>query len=218
MDEMKQSKYDSDGDGKCDADVCNDVLMINRNYPPWTDMTPTLQQNLAEIGINIKMRELDSSTAYTTINTVNKLIPIASNAGWGKDYADPSTFGVLFDSSGILCEGAINYSNVGMTADQAKECGVESQFNAVKDQIPSVDAEFDKCQKTQGDARNGCWAQFDQNLMENVVPWVPYLWATVIGINADSVTKYEFDQFGGNVSYSHIAVNNGIDPNDVAVG
>jgi len=220
MDEMKQSKYDSDGDGKCDADVCNDVLMINRNYPPWTDMTPTLVQNLASIGINIKMRELDSDTAYTTINTVNKLIPIASNAGWGKDYADASTFGVLFDSSGILCEGSINYSNIGMTPDQADECGVTSQYNAVKNEIPSVDAAFDKCNKTstEGGARGECWAQFDQNLMENVVPWVPYLWATVININADTVTKFEFDQFGGVVSYSHIAVNNGIDPNDVPIG
>jgi hypothetical protein len=54
--------------------------------------------------------------------------------------------------------------------------------------------------------------------MENVVPWVPYLWATVIGINADSVTKYEFDQFAGTVSYCHIAVNNGLDPNEVPVG
>jgi peptide/nickel transport system substrate-binding protein len=218
--EMKQSKYDSNGDGKCDASVCDDVLMINRNYPPWTDMTPTLTQNLAEIGINIKMRELDSSTAYTTINTVNKLIPIAANAGWGKDYADPSTFGVLFDSSGILCEGAINYSNVGMTADQAKECGVTQQYNAVKSEIPSIDSDFDTCNKTatENGARNECWAQFDQNLMENVVPWVPYLWATVIGINADTVTKYEFDQFAGAVSYCHIAVNNGIDPNDVPVG
>jgi len=222
MAEMKQSKYDSNGDGKCDASVCNDVLMVNRNYAPWTDMEPTIQQNLAEIGINVKMRDLDSSTAYTTIATVNKLIPIASNAGWGKDYADPSTFAVLFESNGISCSGAVNYSNVGMSEAQAKECGVLDAWNAATNNganpLPNVDAKFNECNAALGDARTTCWTEFDKNVMENVVPWVPYLWATVIGINADSVTKYEFDQFSGTVSYCHIAVNNGLDPNTVPVG
>jgi peptide/nickel transport system substrate-binding protein len=220
-DEMKQSKYDSDGDGKCDSSVCDNVLMINRNYPPWTDMTPTLQENLKAIGINVKIRELDSSTAYTTDQTVNKLVPIAANTGWGKDYADPSTFAVLFDSSGISCEGQVNYSEVGMTEAQAKECGVTDQWNAAtnngKTPLPSVDQKFDECSAQTGDARDACWAEFDQTVMTDVVPWVPYLWATVIGITADTVTKYEFDQFSGTISYCHIAVNNGLDPNKVPV-
>jgi peptide/nickel transport system substrate-binding protein len=219
--EMKQSKYDSNGDGKCDSPVCDNVLMINRNYPPWTDMTPTLQENLKEIGINVKIRELDSSTAYTTDQTVNKLVPIAANTGWGKDYADPSTFGVLFDSSGISCEGQVNYAEVGMSEAQAKECGVLDEWNAVtnngKNPLPNVDDKFSQCSALQGDARNACWAEFDQTLMTDVVPWVPYLWATVIGVTANTVTKYEFDQFAGTISYCHIAVNNGLDPNKVPV-
>jgi peptide/nickel transport system substrate-binding protein len=222
MDEMKQSKYDSNHDGKCDASVCNNVLMINRNYAPWTDMGPVIQNSLAQIGINVKIRELDSSTAYTTDQTVKNLVPIAANAGWGKDYADPSTFGVLFISSGISCTGQINYSEVGMTQALAKECGVLDAWNAVTDNgknpLPSVDDKFNQCSALQGEDRTNCWTEFDKNLMENVVPWVPYLWATVIGINAPTVTKYEFDQFSGTISYCHIAVNNGIDPNSVPVG
>ncbi len=222
MDEMKQSKYDTNGDGKCDASVCNNVLMINRNYAPWTDMGPVIQNSLAQIGINVKIRELDSSTAYTTDQTVKNLVPIAANAGWGKDYADPSTFGVLFISSGISCTGQINYSEVVMTEAQAKECGVLDAWNAVTDNgknpLPSVDDKFNQCSALQGEDRTNCCTEFDKNLMENVVPWVPYLWATVIGINAPSVTKYEFDQFSGTISYCHIAVNNGIDPNSVPVG
>ena len=130
-DEMKQAtKYDTNGDGVCDVDACKDVLLINRSSPPQVDMTPILTTDLAKIGITLKARELDTSTAYTTIATVDKLIPIGANAGWGKDYADPSTFAVLFQSSGIACSGGINYSNVGMTAAQAKECGVTDAFNA----------------------------------------------------------------------------------------
>ena len=111
--EMKQSKYDSNGDGMCDSDVCKNVLFVNRTTPPHVNMTPTIQENLASIGINLKVRELDTGTAYTTIQTVKNLIPIAANAGWGKDYADASTFGVLFISSGINCEGQMNYPRSG---------------------------------------------------------------------------------------------------------
>ncbi len=221
-DEMKQSKYDSNGDGKCDADVCNNVVLVNRNYAPWTDMSPTLQDDLSQIGINVKIRELEAGTAYTTIQTVKNLIPIAANAGWGKDYADPSTFAVLFDSSGISCTGQVNYSEVGMTEAQAKECGVLDAWNAVTDNgknpLPSVDQKFDECNNASGDARLTCWAEFDKELMENVVPWVPYLWASFATVTTDSVTKFEYDQFSGAISYCHIAVNNGIDPNTVNVG
>jgi hypothetical protein len=44
--------------------------------------------------------------------------------------------------------------------------------------------------------------------MENVVPWVPYLFANAITVVNKSVTKYEFDQFSGTISLCHIAVNN----------
>src|SRR2546423_12753272 len=93
-------------------------------------MTPIFTADLAKMGITLKARELDTSTAYTTVGTVDKLIPIGANAGWGKDYADPSTFAVLFQSSGINCSGGINYSNIGMSAAQAKECGVTDAWNA----------------------------------------------------------------------------------------
>lgn len=220
--EMKQSKYDSDGDGKCDDDACNDVVMVNRNYAPWTDMSPILQDDLAQIGINLKIRELEAGTAYTTIQTVSNLIPIAANAGWGKDYADPSTFAVLFDSTGVSCTGQVNYSEVGMTEDQAKECDVTDAWNAATDNgknpLPSVDDKFTECSNAAGDARNPCWAEFDKELMENVVPWVPYIWASFATVTTDSVTKFEYDQFSGAISWSHIAVDNKIDPNTVNVG
>jgi ABC-type transport system substrate-binding protein len=209
--EMKQSRYDSNGDGVCDASVCKNVLFINRTTPPHVNMTPTIQEDLSEIGIDVKVRELDTGTAYTTIQTVKNLVPIAANAGWGKDYADPGTFAVLFDSSGINCEGQINYAEVGMTAKQAADCGVTSNYQKALQGNPnmdSVDSQFDQCNKLSGQARSTCWVGFDKNLMENVVPWVPYLWATALTIVGNSVTHYDFDQFAGMISLCHIAVSN----------
>jgi peptide/nickel transport system substrate-binding protein len=211
-DEMKQAtKYDTDGDGVCDAEVCKNVLFINRSSPPQVDMTPILTTDLAKIGITLKARELDTGTAYTTVATVDKLIPIGSNAGWGKDYADPSTFAVLFQSSGIACSGGINYSAVGMTDAQAKECGVTDAWNAAGGtSIPSVDSEVDQCNQASGDARTQCWIQLDQDIMENVVPWVPYLFANALTVVGKTVTKYEFDQFSGTISLCHVAVDNDV--------
>src|SRR5512132_663410 len=39
-DEMKQSKYDSNKDGVCDAKECSGLIMVNRNTPPWTNADP----------------------------------------------------------------------------------------------------------------------------------------------------------------------------------
>jgi peptide/nickel transport system substrate-binding protein len=206
--EMKLSKYDPKRDGLCDVGACKNILMVSRNETPWTTMDPVIQEDLAKIGIDVKLRELDTGTAYTTIQTVDKLIPIAANAGWGKDYADPYTFAVLFKSSGINCTGQINYSEIGMTSALAKQCGVSAEYNKVASDFPSLDSRINDCEAASGTTRNQCWVSLDQELMTNVVPWVPYLWATNLTIVGKSVTQWQFDQFSGYLSWCHIAVNN----------
>jgi len=226
MAEMKLSKYGKSGDGKCDvASVCDNVLMISRNIPPWREMNPILVEDLKKIGINIKLRALDTSTAYTTIQTAKNLIPIAANAGWGKDYADPYGFDFfIFNSGGISCDGQVNYAELGMSKAQASECGPEvlAAWNKATNNgatpLPSVDAKMNECYVKTGTDRETCWKELDTYLMEEAVPWVPYLWATAFTVTAKSVTHWEFDQFAGAISFAHIAVNNGIDPNTVPVG
>src|SRR6266498_3609586 len=118
--EMKQSKYDTNKDGLCDAAACKNLVMINRNVTPWTDLEPVVVSSLNKIGIAVKPRELATSAAYTTIQTVKNNIPIALNPAWGKDYADPYTFaGPLFAGSSIIATGNTNYSLVGLTPSQA---------------------------------------------------------------------------------------------------
>jgi peptide/nickel transport system substrate-binding protein len=207
-DEMKQSKYDSNKDGVCDTPQCKNLIMINRNVKPWTDSEPIVQSSLAKIGIEVKPRELASSAAYTTIQTVKNAIPIALNAGWGKDYADPYTFfGILFASSGIIATGNTNYPLVGLSKAQGEKFGLKN----VPDNIPNVDADIDTCQAipvTEADNRTACWANLDKKLMETAVPWVPYLWNKVLTLVGPSVTKFEFDQFSTQVSFTQLAVNN----------
>lgn len=200
---MAESEYDSDGDGVCDAPECSGLLMINRNVSPWTEMEPVVVESLSKIGLEVEPRELESGTAYTTIQTVSRQVPIALNAGWGKDYADASTFAVLFESASITCEGNVNYALVGLTPEQAQECGAEGSI----DSVPSADDQITPCKSLTEQERIDCWIEMDKYLMEEVVPWAPYLWATNIDIIGPAVANFEYDQFSGEGSWAHVSVN-----------
>jgi hypothetical protein len=198
--EMRQSKYDSNQDGVCDHASCKGVLHITRNVTPWTDMVPVEESSFGKIGITLETRELEDH--YTVIQTTKRNIPLASGAGWGKDYADPSTFMVLFDSASFVPEGNVNYSMVGLKADQVSQLGVTGTTQGV----PSVDADIARCNDLLGEERMTCWQDLDKKLMEDVVPWVPYLDATNVDIIGPAVTRYVYDQFSGTVAYSRVAL------------
>jgi peptide/nickel transport system substrate-binding protein len=204
MEEMRQSAYDTDGDGLCDAPECSGIQMVNRNTEPWTVSEPIVVDSLAQIGIEVEVQEAEDH--YTIIQTVENQTPIAMNPGWGKDYPDSSSFvGFLFDGRGIACEGNFNYSLVGLTPEKAEECGIP-----VPDPLPpSVDADIDNCKETaleDDQAGLDCWIALDQKLMEEVVPWVPYLWPKVITTIGPAVTAWDFDQFAGGPAWSKVAV------------
>ncbi len=198
--EMKQSKYDTNQDGICDAPECKNILHANRSTDIWANMEPVVEQSFKKIGIGLVSREFED--CYPIIQTVPKNTPISSCAGWGKDYADPSTFMVLFDSSSIIREGNVNYSLVGLKPDQAKKLGVKGNING----IPSVDDDIAKCNKLTDDERMTCWEDLDKKLTEEIVPWVPYLDATNIDVISDGVSKYAYDQFSGEMAWAHVAV------------
>jgi peptide/nickel transport system substrate-binding protein len=202
--EMKQSKY-GDASGMCTASVCQNILMFNRNYSPWTEMEPVIQSSLQKIGITVNIREF--ADFYTPWQTVTKTSPIASGAGWGKDYPDPLTFaGTLFDSKSILAQGNTNVPLVGLTSTVAKTIGLDGVAGRTLTGIPSVDADIAKCTPLTGQSRTDCWVALDKTLMEDVVPWVPYLWANANFITGDDVTAYDFDQFASSAAWSQVAV------------
>jgi peptide/nickel transport system substrate-binding protein len=207
-DEMRQSRYDANKDGVCDAPVCRNLVMVNRNVAPFIGMEPIVTQDLAKIGIQVTPREYSTSAAYRTIQSVKDNVPLALHAQWIKDYADPFTFAnPLFGSGSIIPEGNVNYSLVGLTPSMASKLGIAYPAGA---SIPSVDRDIDACEQVPaGDpARTTCWVNFDKKLMEQVVPWVPYLWGDNITITAPSVTHYVYDQSSSYISLTQLAVSN----------
>ena len=102
----------------------------------------------------------------------------------------------------ILDQYNTNYSMVGATPAQMTKYGYSVKT------VPSMDEQIKKCFPLTGTERITCWSDADKYLMENVVPWVPYVWNNLDTITAKSVTRYEYDQFAGMISLCHIAVSN----------
>jgi peptide/nickel transport system substrate-binding protein len=199
--EMRQSKYDTDGDGICDAPECKDVLHIAGTRGVDTAMTPVVQSSLEKIGITLTTRPNEDS--YTIIQTTENNTPFSSRPGWGKDYADAYTFFYyMFYGPTIQPLGNVNYWLVGLTPDRVDELGVEGTV----DGIPSVDADIEACSALTGDERVTCWEDLDRKLMEEVAPIVPYLDATTTQVIGPAVTKWDWDQFSGTIAYSQVAV------------
>jgi ABC-type transport system substrate-binding protein len=224
MDEMKQSGYDTDGNGVCDdGDVCDNIEFLGRNTDPWPAMDQVAIQSLKGILPGLKLVETDTSTGYTTLQQVKELIPISMVPGWGKDYASPYGFDFfIFDSSGIACTAAVNYSLVGMTPEQASECDVKAEYDAFiqkNGSMPSVDDKMDECVSKSPSEVDACFGELDNYLMTTAVPWAPWLWATnFTTTNQDPghVTQYVFDQNAGIISYVNTAVSNTETPQNVA--
>jgi peptide/nickel transport system substrate-binding protein len=201
--EMKQSKYDPGHTGSCTASACKGVLMIGDVRSVDNRMIPVIQADAKKIGITFTVRQING--AYTTIQTTSKNIPISERPGWGKDYADPSTFfAELFSSGAIIPSGNTNYSLVGITPalNASKKLGVKGDLS----NVPSVDPDINACQKKLAQARITCWENLDKTLMTKVVPWVPYLWANNVVIVGPNVTHWNYDQFSDGTAYSQVSV------------
>ena len=201
--EMKKSKYKTDASGKCIDPICNNVVNVTRSTAGFTVLEPIEEAAAAKIGIKLKTTEVQSF--YGKAGVPKNLVAFTSGAGWGKDYADSKTFfGALFLGSVILPEGNVNLSNVGLTPDIAKADGIPNPNKYTN--VPSIQTDYDACDKLSGDPRVTCWANLDKHVMNDIVPWIPYRWATARFTIGPAVSKYEFDQFSGEPAWAHIAL------------
>jgi hypothetical protein len=200
--EMARSRYDRDRDGRCDAAACRDVLTVSTNVSPYTRMTPIVRAGAAGIGVDLEVREPAVDAAIALAATPARGAAHTTIFGWSKDLPDPSSFMNLFSSRGILPEGNVNISLVGLTERQARELGVELPPGGV----PSVDADIDACAPLSGEDRTSCYVALDRRITEEVIPWVPYLDANNLNVLGPAVTAYDFDQLAGSIALGHVAV------------
>jgi peptide/nickel transport system substrate-binding protein len=200
--EMAQSRYDTDQDGICDAPECKGVLNIMGNTERDKSMVPVMDSSLGKIGITMTTRNIDDP--YQFIFTPKEQTPMSGTAGWGKDYADAFTYYLyLFDGRVITPDFSYNEPLVGLTEDQAKEIGIDWPA----DGVPSVNDDIDACIAIADDAeRTTCWGNLDKKVMEEVVPWIPWIWRNYTNTISSAVTNWDFDQSTGMQAWQHVAV------------
>jgi ABC-type transport system substrate-binding protein len=202
--EMRLSKYDPKHDGKCDVAACKNLVLLNNNTTPWTNMEPIIVADLAKIGINVRPVELETGAAFNELQTVSKKIPISMNMEWFYDYPDPYIYLAIFSTKLLFPTGNSDWSLVGMTPQQARHLGVPYPAGG----IPSVDNQVNSCESKLGSPRIQCWANLDKNVMQNIVPVVPYLWHTLLTVTGQDVTHFEADPFSTSTSFTQVAVSN----------
>jgi peptide/nickel transport system substrate-binding protein len=199
--EIALSRYDADGDGMCDAPGCKDVLTISDSADPYPKQLALLQQVLEPLGITLNAKPLERSTMYARCEDPNSHWALCTGPGWGKDYPDGFTFAPpLFSRSAIGPESCCNDTMVGVTPEML----AERDYAAVD--VPSAEAQIERCIPLTGDERVQCWADLDTYLMEDVVPWVPYLFDNDVVVLSANVTNYSFDQFAGLPALDRLAV------------
>jgi peptide/nickel transport system substrate-binding protein len=204
MEEMKQSKYDTDKDGLCDAPECSGILEIEGTDARDDGTIPIIADSASKIGITFEVRQIPD--AYGRWLDVTKRAAFSGTAGWGKDYPDAFTIYFYLFYGKTIQSTSTNDSLVGLTQKQADDIGIPLGIPS-SDSVPSVDADIDNCVSiADNDERSSCWAELDKKLTEEVVPYVAWIWRNNTTIIADSVAQWDFDQATGEQSWTRVAV------------
>jgi ABC-type transport system substrate-binding protein len=197
---MAQSVYDTDGDGVCDAPECSAILSLTDEADPYPDQAALIQQNMEPLGLSFDVKSFERTTMYSKCNDPSAQAALCMGPGWGKDFPDGYTFADPLFGSAAIFPSCCNYGLVGASADLL----TENDYSVTE--VPSVDDQIAEANAQTGDARFQSWADLDQTLMEEVVPWVPYLFDNNVDVLSQRIVNYSFDQFAGLAAYDHFAI------------
>ena len=163
--EMRQSPYDADHDGLCDAPACSGAdLAVRGSDIPRVRAAEALVAQLRGIGLQLTASKLSDDEFFDTYGDPAAHIPLRMGT-WFKDFPSGSTFlPTLLRSDAVRGE---NLTMVGATPAQLRRYGYSVTS------VPNVDGQIDACAEAVFDAQTRCWAQLDQYLAEQVVPWIP---------------------------------------------
>lgn len=187
--EMAQSRYDHDGDGVCDDAVCRNLSALAVELEGvGRDQGNIFASSLAGLGIRLNVKVLKPDPYFMALQDPRRHVALGINAGWLKDFPAAGSFVTpLFSRAGL--GACCNYSLIGATLEELQGWGYEVTS------VPSVEEKVTECHPLIGDEQVRCWAELDQQIMEQVVPWVPLLVENTTFIVSRRVVATSFDQF-----------------------
>jgi peptide/nickel transport system substrate-binding protein len=202
MNEMKNSKYDTNKDGICDAPECSNVYSIGVVGTQSEAADALIASDLKKIGIVLDMHHLENAAAYNKIFDPKAHVAFTMFSGWIQDYPDAYTFYWFTNYGGnILSQYNTNYALIGATPAQLK------QYGYTVTSVPSMDDTINKCAATPaGDARYQCWADADKQLNEQIAAYVPLVISQVVSIVSSCVTNFSYDASNGSQAFDRMAV------------
>jgi len=202
--EMAASVYDRNGDGRCDVAACQAVTALVMDEGVIPDQARVIRGALDDLGIELTLEISPLLKFFPTFGDPRNHIHLGMSTSWIEDYPDGGgSFPALFGSSGL--RQGTNYPLLGATPAQLSEWGY-----AVRS-VPSVDDRIQVCSQRGGATRTACWAELDQYLMTEIVPWVPYMISESAVVVSERVVAYSFDQFSALPALDRIALAPGSD-------
>jgi peptide/nickel transport system substrate-binding protein len=197
--EMARSRYDTDHDGVCDAEVCQGLAALTYPVPTFEQIATTLREDLLSIGIGLELPVLSLKAALTASMDPGNRFGLAF-VSWAPDYANASTFflPLLHHPTDVPNR---DLSLLGATREQLRRWGYE-----VRD-VPTVASRIEACDRIIGEAQVRCWALLDRYVMERVVPIVPLFASVRTIVVATRVTGVVFDAgAAGQVALDRLSV------------
>jgi peptide/nickel transport system substrate-binding protein len=190
--EMALSRYDHDGDGICDDPACRNVsaLAVELQGLSGRDEGRAVASDLEGLGISLDVTVLKPDPYFAALRDPRRHVALGINAGWLKDFPSAGSFVTpLFSRQGLGLDACCNYSLIGATSEELEGWGYEVTS------VPTVEEKVSECHPLIGEEQVRCWAELDQQIMEQVVPWVPLLVENHTYIVSRRVVATSFDQF-----------------------
>ena len=191
--EMRKSRYDRNGDGRCDAPSCSGGLAYVPAFPIHPEWEPAAQlvaDQLRTLGLRFHQEKLDPFPGGYFARDLRRHVAIRLMSGFTKDYPGAATFlRTLYGSEGILSGITItNHTLVGASPELLRRYGFEVTH------VPSEDARIAACQPLLFGAAARCWADVDRSVMEQLVADVPIVTTMDAWIYGPRVERFTVDQ------------------------
>jgi len=198
--EMARSRYDGNGDGRCDARPCSGVpLVVNPTHEVQSEIARALKRIGITFDITVVPVAASGRTYGAPASRVVRLHPLIG--GWLADYPNASTFFVpLFTGASISERWTLNLSLLGATPEQLDAWGYRVGA------VPTADNRIARCLGITGQVQTTCWARLDQYLMQEVVPVIPLGEVRYTYVVSERVTGYSFSQWNIKPAFDRIAL------------
>ena len=197
---MRLSRYDTDGDGLCDAPACSGAVAYTRDQGFFTLVAESVREDLLGIGIELDVQVVEPETYFRAYTDPAQHVAMFLPLGWVKDSLSPASFfvGQFYSPVALAEEG--NGSLVGASPEQLTAWGYETTS------VPTVDSRIEACLPLVGSASFECWASLDQYMTENVVSSVSFGLGISSILSGSGVDEYVWDQLVGAPSYDQIVI------------